>query len=134
MILTIEWYSPNEQPSFPQMDYSELQTILPYIKKDYRQDLRKSKCYIDLEAAHLLGMIWSKLYTRGVLTNETYYEGVRKLSWGDSYVLSDVLDTILTTRLDELDPDPKEKDSTQFVIKYREIVRENKLRCLDRIR
>ena len=117
----------------PQLDYSELLTILPYVEQDYKQDGRKSTPYINLEAAHLLGVMWSKLYARDILTTKTYFDGLQCLARCDSYPHWDIMDTILTTRLDELKRGSGSMELAQHVKGYRELVRENKLQQLEKI-
>ena len=85
----------------PQVDYNELLTILPYIRHDYEDDPRgQGHPYIDLEAAHLLGMAWAGLYLRGVFTYKFLGEGVTLLCDDEDYPRCDIVDTILTTVLD----------------------------------
>lgn len=103
------------------------------MKQDYKGYRGESTPYIDLEAAHFLGMIWSKLFARGVLTKTTYFDGLQKLDWSDDFVHRDILDTVLTARLDELKFGPGSVELAQYLIVYRDLIRDSKIRCLERI-
>lgn len=78
-------------------------------------------------------MVWSKLYARGILTTKTYFDGLQCLAWCDSYPHWDIMDTILTTRLDELKPGTGFLEVAQHLKVYRDLVRENKLSHLEKI-
>ena len=98
-------------------------TVLPYIKQGYNVDARKNAPYINLEAAHLLGMVWSMLYLRNCITVETYTDGIVKLWENQDYVRCDILDTILTTLIDGYFPENVDFVDVQNIIEYRDDVR-----------
>ena len=89
------------KPDLPQVNYNELLTILAYIENDYEDDPRgRSRQYVILEAAHLLGMAWAGLYLRGVFTNNFLGDGAMLLWENQDYARCDIIDTMLTTVLD----------------------------------
>ena len=106
---------------------------MPYIKQDYKRDGRKNTPYINLEAAHIFGVIWSTLYTRGVITLKTDSDGLLELVRSNTYAHWDILDTVLTTRLDESIFAPGDMELAQHLIEYRDHVRDNKIRQLEKI-
>ena len=112
------------KPYLPQVDYNELLTILAYIKDDYEDDPRgQGHPYVDLEAAHLLGMAWAGLYLGGVFTHKFLGEGVMMLWENQDYARCDIIDTILTTVLDGAPGANPDYIDIEGLIEFRDEVR-----------
>lgn len=86
-----------------------------------------------LREAHLLAVLWGKLYLANVFTVQNFVKGC-ELPWDSrDFARCDILDLAVTTVLSEFPDEYADEVDLTPLVQLQEEAREKKMECLERI-
>lgn len=123
-----------QQPDLPQIEYSDLLTILPYIREGFKNDGSDPFApHMVLWEAHLLAIFWGKLYLSNIFTVQNFVNGCELLWDNWDFARCDILDLAVTTVLSEFPDEYADEVDLTPLICLQEEAREKKMEYLERI-